>query len=100
MDGQLEELIIRASWPNVTLQILPFSSGFTRANGTFAIFEPRDPGDMAVVNVESTGQDAYFETPSEVAKYEAIWADVLHWSLDPDQSRSFIEQMLTARRSS
>jgi transcriptional regulator with XRE-family HTH domain len=94
MRGQLETLLVRATWSNVTLQLLPFEAGFTRGNGTFAIFEPREVGDGAVVNVESTGQDTYFETPSELVKYEAIWADVLDRCLDPDQTRAHIERLL------
>jgi transcriptional regulator with XRE-family HTH domain len=94
MREQLENLLRRAEWPNVTLQILPFEAGYSRANGTFAIFEPREPGDGAVVNAESTGQDAYYETPSELRKYEDIWTDVLTRCLDPDQSRAVIERML------
>jgi len=91
---QLQELLRRGEWPNVTIQLLPFDAGYTRANGTFAIFEPRDPADGAVVNAESTGQDAYFETPAELKKYEAIWDDVLARCLDPDETRKAIEQML------
>jgi transcriptional regulator with XRE-family HTH domain len=98
MREQQEDLLVRAEWPNVTLQLLPFAAGYTRANGTFAIFEPREPGDGAVVNAESTGQDAYFETPSELAKYDAIWADVLGRCLDPDQTRAHIERMLREMR--
>jgi transcriptional regulator with XRE-family HTH domain len=94
MQEQLAVLLRRAEWPNVTLQLLPFDAGYTRAIGTFAIFEPREPGDGAVVNAESTGQDAYFETSAELSKYEAIWTDVLAHCLDPDQTRAVIERML------
>jgi transcriptional regulator with XRE-family HTH domain len=94
MREQLEDLLRRAEWPNVTLQLLPFDAGYTRANGTFAIFEPREPGDGAVVNAESTGQDTYFETITELEKYDAIWEDVLARCLDPDQTRAAIERLL------
>jgi transcriptional regulator with XRE-family HTH domain len=98
MREQLEDLLRRAEWPNVTLQILPFDAGYTRANGTFVIFEPREPGDGAVVNVESAGRDAYLDTSTELAKYDAIWMDVLDRCLDPDQSRAAIERMLREGR--
>lgn len=94
MRRQLEALVTRAEWPHVTLQVLPFGAGFSRANGTFAIFEPREAGDWAVVNVESTGQDAYFETPGELGKYEGIWADVLARASSPQESRGLIERLL------
>jgi transcriptional regulator with XRE-family HTH domain len=94
MREQLEDLLRRAEWPNVTLQLLPFDVGYTRANGTFAIFEPRELGDGAVVNAESTGQDTYFETTTELEKYDAIWEDVLARCLDPDQTRAAIARLL------
>jgi transcriptional regulator with XRE-family HTH domain len=90
---QLGELVRRSHWPNVELQVLPFDAGFNRASGTFAIFEPRDPGDQEVVNVESTGQDAYFESAGEVAKYRMIWADVLSGALDAERSRELIARL-------
>lgn len=93
MRDQLAELVTRSQWPNVTLQVLPFAAGYSRVNGTFAIFEPRDPTDSAVVNVESTGQDAYFDTTAEISKYRAIWTDLLSHSLDVDESREFIRRM-------
>lgn len=86
---QLADLVRRSRWSNVRLQVVPFDAGFNRANGTFAIFEPRDASDREVVNVESTGQDAYFDTPAEVAKYREIWADVLRDALSPEASRDF-----------
>lgn len=96
MRTQLNELLARSQWRNVQLQVLPFNAGYTRANGTFVIFGPREAGDWDVVNVESTGQDAYFESPGEVAMYEAIWADVVRSSLDPEQSRELIARLIEA----
>lgn len=56
---ELDALVARSLWPNVELRVLPFEAGFSSANGTFALFEPRDASDREVVNVESTGQVAY-----------------------------------------
>jgi transcriptional regulator with XRE-family HTH domain len=95
MGEQLHELLRRSRWPNVKLQVLPFTSGYVMASSTFAIFEPRDDTDVTVVNVESTGQDAYFDTAGEIAKYETIWADVVRRALDPERSRDLIERLLT-----
>jgi transcriptional regulator with XRE-family HTH domain len=94
MREQLRELLRRSHWPNVTLQVLRFDAGYVMATSTFAIFEPRDETDVTVVNVESTGQDAYFDTAGEVAKYESVWADVVERALDADQSRDLIGRVL------
>lgn len=90
---QLHTLIDRSRWPNVIVQVLPFTVGFTRASSTFAIFEPREPGDDEVVNVESTGHDAYFDTAGKVAEYRAIWDDVLRHALEPDRSRELLSRL-------
>jgi hypothetical protein len=98
MGEQLHELLLRSRRPNVTLQVLPFKSGYVMASSTFAIFEPRDDTDVTVANVESTGQDAYFDTPGEIAKYETIWVDVVRRALDPEKSRDLIERVLSTLR--
>jgi hypothetical protein len=41
------------------------------------IFGPRHPHDSRVVHVESTGQDAYFEDPGELTKFDANWTNLL-----------------------
>jgi hypothetical protein len=98
MREQLEVLLERSLQPNIMINLLPFAAGWTRANGTFSIFEPRHPHDSRVVNVESTGQDAYFEDPDELAKYDAIWTNLLERSLDPDQTRVHIGHRLREMR--
>jgi len=90
MTNQLSALLDHSDRENVTLQVLPFEAGYTLASSTFALFEPRESDDWSVVNVESTGADAYFDTPADVAKYRTIWADVVDSSLDPDASRDRI----------
>ena len=87
---QLDELLARSRWPNVTLQVLPFEAGWVMASSTFAIFEPREPTDGTVVNVESAGNDAYFDSPGDVSRYLAMWDDVVARALDPDASHAFL----------
>ncbi len=94
MAGQLRELVTRSEWPHVTLQILPFAAGYPMASSTFAIFDPRDESDVAVVNVESTGQDAYFDSPGDVARYRSIWNDLSGRALSPASSRALISDIL------
>ena len=69
MRDQLRELVTRSRQPNIVVQILPFSAGYTSVTSTFAIFEPLSDQDWTVVNVEGTGLDTYFDTPAEVQRY-------------------------------
>ncbi|BBF99127.1 MULTISPECIES: helix-turn-helix domain-containing protein [Pseudonocardia] len=86
--GQIRTLLARAAQPNVTLQLLPFTAGWTRATSTFSIFDPRDPdNDWPVVNVESTENDMYYDTEPTVASYEEVWRNVLANALDPEATR-------------
>ena len=94
LEGQLTELLRRCRWPHVTMQILPFEAGFTIPTSTFAIFEPRDSRDGIVINVESAGQDAYFDTSGEIAKYENMWRDLLAKSLNASDSEAMVQRLL------
>lgn len=92
MREQVSELLRRSEQPNITLQVLPFSAGYTRATSTFVIFEPRETAtDWTVVNVESTGSDAYFDAPGEIANYRAVWHHVLAYCLSPEETRTMLD---------
>ena len=96
LQQQLAELLVRSHWANVTIQILPFGGGFTIPTSTFAIFEPRDERDGVVVNVESSGQDAYFDTAGEIAKYEQMWLDLTTKALSQEASEVFVRGLVEA----
>lgn len=94
---QVQALLDRMEQPNVTLQILPFTAGWTRATSTFSIFDPRDPAtDWPVVNVESTENDDYYDSESTVASYEAVWRDLLTKALDEASTRRVLLDRLAA----
>ncbi|MEV1292925.1 helix-turn-helix transcriptional regulator [Pseudonocardia sp. NPDC049635] len=94
---QVRLLLERMSQPNVTLQILPFSAGWTRASSTFSIFDPRDPAtDWPVVNVESTENDDYYDSEPMVASYESVWRDLLTKALDEASTRRVLLDRLAA----
>lgn len=94
MTGQLIALLEQSEWPNITVQVLPFEAGYIIPTSTFAIFEPRDSEDGVVVNVESAGQDAYFDTPADIAKYDEMWGNVLTAALNPQRSQDRIRNVL------
>jgi len=93
--GQIRALLDRMEQPNVTVQLLPFTTGWTRATSTFSIFDPRDPeNDWPVVNVESTENDLYYDNEPAIASYEAVWRNVRAHALDPEQTRrSLVERL-------
>lgn len=96
MIDQLTHLLRASMRPNVVVQIFPYSEGFSRASSPFAIFHPRLDEDGVVVNVESVGSDAYYDTASEVATYNSIWESVKDRSLSPEASRERIGEVLHA----
>ena len=67
MRGQLDHLLEVSQWPNVTLQVLPLSSGVHPAlNGPFCILEFPERGDPDVVYTEGVAGHAYLERDSDV----------------------------------
>jgi transcriptional regulator with XRE-family HTH domain len=91
---QLRHILAASKRPTITVQIFPFSEGFSRASSPFAIFRPRLEQDGTVVNVESTGSDVYHDSPAEVTTYQTIWEGLVRRSLSPEQSRSRIREVL------
>jgi transcriptional regulator with XRE-family HTH domain len=74
MRAQLNHLADASQWPNVTLQVLPFSSGLHPAlNGPFAIIEFPERFDPDVVYTEGVGGQDYLERERDVrARAEAF----------------------------
>lgn len=67
MRGQLEHLLIATQWPNVTLQILPLSSGAHPAlSGPFCIVQFPERSDPDVVYTEGVAGHAYLEKEADV----------------------------------
>ena len=65
--GQLNHLVEASQWPNVTLQVLPFSSGAHPAlMGPFSIIEFPERGDPDVVYFDSWGGPIYLEKDRDV----------------------------------
>jgi transcriptional regulator with XRE-family HTH domain len=91
MYRQLTHLAEAAQMPNVTVQILEFSSGLHPAlNGSFSIIEFPERSDPDVVYCEGVGGQAYIEKHEEVqARAEAF--DLLRaMALPPAESAELI----------
>jgi transcriptional regulator with XRE-family HTH domain len=67
MSAQLSHLLEATTWPNVTLQVLPMSSGAHAAlSGSFCILRFPDSTDPDVVYSEGVAGHAYLEKGSDV----------------------------------
>jgi len=67
MREQLDHLADASTWPNVTLQVLPFTAGpHPSLNGPFTIIEFPERYDPDVVYSESVAGNAYLERDREV----------------------------------
>jgi hypothetical protein len=78
---QLTALAETTSWPNVTLQVLPFTAGANAGmDGHFVILAFPDPEDPPVAYVEGLMGDVYVEAAEEVDRFTLAWTT---WSPRP-----------------
>jgi transcriptional regulator with XRE-family HTH domain len=95
MKRQLAHLIEASQWPNVTLQVLEFSSGFHPAlNGPFAIIEFPERFDPDVVYSEGVVGQAYVEEREKEVKAQVEAFDLLRaTALPPADSAVLIRSL-------
>lgn len=95
MAQQLEHLYEASHWPNVTLQVLRFSSGLHPAlGGSFAIIEFPERLDPDVVYTEGVTGQAYFEERDQEVRARAEAFDLLRASaLPPAESRLLVRSI-------
>jgi transcriptional regulator with XRE-family HTH domain len=87
MAEQLGQLIEVAKLPNVTLQVLPFSSGaHAGMDGEFTILHYRESADPDVVYLENTGSDLYFEERDVTRRYNRIFDHLRAAAQNPAES--------------
>jgi transcriptional regulator with XRE-family HTH domain len=94
MRAQLNHLADASQWPNVTLQVLPFSAGpHPCLNGPFTIIEFPDRFDPDVVYTEGVAGQAYLERDRDV-RIRAEAFDLLRAaSLSPADSTDLISKL-------
>jgi transcriptional regulator with XRE-family HTH domain len=92
MQRQIDHLISASGWPNVTLQVLAFSSGVHPAlNGPFAIIEFPERFDSDVVYSEGVAGQAYLEERDKEVRVCAETFDLLRAAaLSPAESVELI----------
>jgi hypothetical protein len=94
MSDQLHHLLRLSVRPFLTLRVLPISAGAHAGQG--GPFQLLDFSDFApVVHRADEHHDTYVEEPEEVLAYRDIITRLTSVSLDPDQSRTMIAEVIT-----
>lgn len=94
MRQQFTALTEMAAWPNITLQVLPFTAGANAGmEGHFVILAFPDPQDPPVAYVEGLMGDVYVEAGEEVDKFSLAWTHLVTQAADPDQSAAMIRTL-------
>jgi transcriptional regulator with XRE-family HTH domain len=98
MSQQLEHLYEASQWPNVTLQILRFSSGLHPAlGGSFAIIEFPERLDPDVVYTEGVTGQAYIEERDREVRAQAESFDLLRASALPPAESALLVRSISER---
>lgn len=92
MTAQLARIQELAALPNVTIGVLPFTAGITRAHaGQFTLLEIPQALGSDVIYIEGHAGEAYLDSPSDVELYKDVHADALRRSLPTPESLNVIK---------
>jgi len=95
MRRQLRRLIEVAGKPNITLEVIPFSTGLHPGmKGPFEIIEFADPSDSDIVYLESSRGDVFSDVPEETSKYREDFAKLGKASLGTQGSLARIAKIV------
>lgn len=96
MRAQLEHLRAATKSPNVTLQVLPFSSGASAAEGVaFTVLRFSEPELPDVVYVEQLASVLYLEKRDELNKHIDVLERLADQAEDPADTADIIGRILT-----
>ncbi|MET7393121.1 helix-turn-helix transcriptional regulator [Dactylosporangium sp. NPDC005572] len=94
MRRQLEHLSQSAAWPNVTLQVLPFSAGaHAGMDGTFTMLLYDESAGQNFVFASNAAGGLFLEKDDELQRYGFIFDYLRANALRPDESVSMIEKL-------
>jgi transcriptional regulator with XRE-family HTH domain len=97
-EAQLLHLEAAALWPNVALQVLPFSAGaHHHMNGSLTLLWQRDGSAVAYTEGNSSGR--LIEEPDEVLREHSSYDRLRDLALPPSDSLAFIRGVLEEHRS-
>jgi transcriptional regulator with XRE-family HTH domain len=88
---QLSAVAETSTWPNVTVQVLPFAAGANAGmDGHFTILAFDAPEDPPVAYVEGLMGDVYVEAAEGVERFSLAWTCLAAQALDPAVSAKMI----------
>jgi transcriptional regulator with XRE-family HTH domain len=94
MRRQLEHLSLAAGWPNVTLQVLPFSAGaHAGMDGTFTMLLYDESAGQNFVFASNAAGGLFLEKDDELQRYGFIFDYLRANALRPDESVSMIVKL-------
>lgn len=94
MRNQLRRLIECGELPHITIQVVPFSAGFTACNIPFVMFGLPDPDRPTVVYTDQLTGGRYESRPEPAGRYVLTFETLRGLALDPAQSAAFIAEVL------
>ncbi|GHJ99150.1 transcriptional regulator [Streptomyces sp. Y2F8-2] len=93
MQEQLKHLLALAQRPNVTMQVLPFSTGAHAASvGSFAILRGQSP-ELDVVYMDLLGGGLFMEKPQELERYRLAFEYLSAQALDLESSAELVDRI-------
>lgn len=96
MGHQLQHLLKVSAHPNITVQVMPFTSGAYRGmSGAFTLMDVGEHGDLKVVTMESLAQIAYREDPGEVCAYSEAFRRLSRAALSEPDTRTLIAELVS-----
>jgi transcriptional regulator with XRE-family HTH domain len=101
MLGQLDHLLSVAGWPNVTIQVLPYSAGIPPVSaGSFSVLESRATGAPDVVYLENRTRIFFVDSAPEVDRYARDFQLLTEIALPEADSIEFIRSIAEQLRNS
>jgi len=95
---QLNRLITAASWPNVTIRVLPFAAGVPPVSaGSFSVLDSRATGAPDVVYLENKTRIFFVDAEAEVDRYARDFELLTTMALSPEDSVEFILGAMTTQ---
>jgi len=92
---QLERLAVAGGWPNVTIQVLPYTAGIPPVSaGSFSLLESRATGTPDVVYLENKTRFFFIDAEPEVDRYTKDFALLTELALPPEESVDFIRSVV------
>ncbi|WP_203828522.1 helix-turn-helix domain-containing protein [Actinoplanes palleronii] len=93
---QLVHLLAAGQKPNVTIQVIPFSTGaHLGMPGAFAVLEFQEP-DPPLVYMENAGGGLFVEADSEIVWYRNSFLRLAAQALNPQDTAAWIERVASA----